>query len=224
MRHPGVADSRVMVPPSCCTSSRVSREPRPSFASSGHPIPLSSTTSVNSVGALRTFTQTVPAPSSGNACFKALVTNSFTIRPMRVAFWVLVTTRSASTSTAMGLIPRSASPSFVEGRLSLARCLLRRVPTAEADRSRGSRRTPASVPHEPDLDAALPAVRWPWAVAAADRVVALPTSREGVCLMITREHPQRLAFSLSRRSPMPRRASACLKWIIGPIWTAAATS
>jgi hypothetical protein len=87
MRHPGVADSRVMVPPNCCTSSRVSREPRPSFASSGHPTPSSSTTSVSSVGVLRSFTQTVPAPSSGKACFKALVTNSFTIRPMRVAFW-----------------------------------------------------------------------------------------------------------------------------------------
>jgi hypothetical protein len=45
---------------------------RPFFASLGHPTPSSSTTSVSSVEVLRSFTQMVPAPSSGNACFKSV--------------------------------------------------------------------------------------------------------------------------------------------------------
>jgi hypothetical protein len=45
--------------------------------------------------------------------------------------------------------------------------------SSEVDRSRQRRRPSAGVPHQPDLVAPLPAVRRPWAAAAAHRVVAL---------------------------------------------------
>ena len=68
-RHPGFADSRLMVPPDCCANSDTTHDPRPSCSSSGHPIPLSSTMTTRRVGSRWSLTWCSP----GNACFKALV-------------------------------------------------------------------------------------------------------------------------------------------------------
>ena len=98
-------------------------DPRPACSPSGHPTPSSSTMTVRSVNRRRSLTWIVPARSSGNACFNALVANSFTISPIRIACRESMITFSHSTRTAICLAPRSASPNLRQTSSSYSRML-----------------------------------------------------------------------------------------------------